>query len=397
MEANSYQSSYIIKRDPYFYGGKQEEYVSLAEKAIDFGLKTIIDERKNNTDPALIYHKVTQVLQKARHDIAMQHQPEKADFFGIRRDDKNKPKGNFANSYTPLSGVQYEEYNAKFMDRLIKTLNKIPHDLKTFSKKSITVNETILNMKCSFEAELMEVKDVVERKYTAYPTIEELSIALGIKNKTLDEIIEDYSLMKKLKAEHKDLHERIMMSCMMIQVNVNYPSPSDLNPIDVTRIIRRERKNFFVMGTLRLELEKGKMFCISKRLTWLYQDWDQDPVERMRKHSNAYIIHQDTFLIERTENACAQIFADAINWDKNTSTLDTLKEKVALLRFVYGNCMPCHRGDGAIGDWLELDIYRYHGFKNTKHNAAVLPCFELLATTRISEYLTDYKNTITVQ
>jgi hypothetical protein len=33
-------------------------------------------------------------------------------------------------------------------------------------------------------------------------------------------------------------------------------------------------------------------------------------------------------------------------------------------------------GDGAIGDWLELILYRYHGFEKTQHNSSLLPCIE---------------------
>lgn len=392
---SNYSPSYITNRKPQLYGGKQEEYVKFANEAIESGLNLIIEERKNKTDPVLIYHKVTQALQKARHDIALKHQPELADDFGIRRDDSNRPDG-FKDSYTPLSGVQYQEYNAKFMDRLIKVLNKIPHDLKKFSKNSITVNEKILNMKYSFEVELLNTQDPEQVKSITQPTHNELCEALNIKDKTFSEIMEDNALKKQLKTSNKALYDRNTISHMIYDLNQNFPSPD--NPeINLERLIRCERKNIYVIGTLRLELEKGQMFCISKRITWLYQDWVQDPIERMRQHSNAYILHQDPFLLERTENACAQIFADAINWNRKTSSLDALKEKVALLRFVYGNSMPCFRGDGAVGDWLELDIYRYHGFKNTKHNAKVLPCFELLSTTRLSEYIEAYKTTITVK
>ena len=161
-------------------------------------------------------------------------------------------------------------------------------------------------------------------------------------------------------------------------------------------MIRFEKKNIYVLGTLHLELEPDKIVCIARHLTWMYQDGEQDPVDRMREHSVNFVIHQDPFLIERTQNACSRIFADILAWD-TTKSLDSLKDNIALLRFVYGYSMPCNRGDGAVGDWLELALYRHHGFEHSKHNSKLLPCFELLSTIALSQYLQEYRKTIVVE
>ena len=72
-----------------------------------------------------------------------------------------------------------------------------------------------------------------------------------------------------------------------------------------------------------------------------------------------------------------------------------LQQKIAVFRYVYGFCAPCLRGDGAIGDWLEIALYRFHGFENARHNPHCLPCFELF-TLSVNEYLKRYPATIII-
>lgn len=55
-ETNNYQPSYITDKSPNFYGGEQEEYIKLAEQAIDSGVNVISDGIKNKEDLALTYH-----------------------------------------------------------------------------------------------------------------------------------------------------------------------------------------------------------------------------------------------------------------------------------------------------------------------------------------------------
>ncbi len=388
-------SSYILERDPLFYGGRQEEYLALSEQAIASSVNLISDEIINKTALHIIYHKVVSTLQNARHEIALQHQPEKAHLFGIRRDNPKIHQGPFT---TPITGLfaQYEEYNKKYIERLIKILAKIPHDLKTFHKTSSVVHEKVMGKKCSFQVELISLEESDKRKYSKILSQQEFHEALGISDKSPQEILNDYELMERLKLEQKDLYDRIILTDILFHIASVFPSPSLKGRVDEESVFRFEKKNIYVLGTLRLELEPNRMVCIARQLTWMYQDWQQDPVDRMREHSVNYVIHQDPFLIERTQNACSQIFADILAWD-STKPLDSLKDNIALLRFVYGNSMPCCRGDGAIGDWLELALYRYHGFEDTKHNGNRLPCFELLSTTALSQYLQDYKETIVVK
>lgn len=387
-------SNYLIQKSPMFYGGKQDEYSKMAEQAIASSVNLISEEITSGTELFKIYDKVTSFLQNARHEIALKHQPEKAHLFGIRRYDAKVHQESYA---PPMTGLYspYEEYNTKYIERLTHILARIPHTLRSFEKTSISTHEIIMGKNCSFEVELLDLDQLSKRKYTAIPSEQDLQKALGIKNKSALEIIKDYDLMNRLKIEEKDLYNRIGINPILCHINTVFPTPLDTRP--VTNLFQRhERKNIYVLGTLRLEIEPKKMVCLTKHLTWMYQDYVQDPVSRMKEHSVDFVIHQDPFLIERTQNACGQIFADILKWDHSKS-MDSLKDNIALLRFIYGNSMPCSRGDGAIGDWLELALYRHHGFIDTKHSNDRLPCFELLSTTNLSQYLQTYKDTTTVK
>jgi hypothetical protein len=202
--------------------------------------------------------------------------------------------------------------------------------------------------------------------------------------------------MNRLKTEHKDLYERISIGSVLREINERFPSPAMEGMSGLENVVRFEKKSVYALVTLRYEIEPNKMVCLARHLTWMYQDWSQDPIDRMRDHSVDFVIHQDLFLIERTQKFCAQIFKEILSWDK-AQPVEELKNRVALLRFVYGNSMPCSRGDGAIGDWLELALYRHHGFKEVEHKKDQLPCFELLSTIKLSDYLKNYSRTITIK
>ena len=391
-QSGLYQPSYITDQQPNFYGGQQKDYIELAECAIASGVKTIADGIKKRIDSAEIYQKLIDDYQKARHEIALKHQPEKAHFFGIRRDALDK-KNPFITTYTGLYHP-YAKYNQKFIQQLIKVLHQIPHDLKTFSKTSTTLKETVLGKKYSFEVQLLEGHAL--RDLFTPPSQEELYKALAIKVEHTQTIFENYEITKRLKNDHKKLYDRLTLFYLINDLNNKFPPESARGQINEDAVIRYEKKNIYVWATVRLELEPNKMYCIARHLTWMYQTYSDDPINRMKEHSVDFVVHQDPFLLERTQQACAKIFTDALAWS-NEDSLEKLKDQVALLRFVYGNSMPCCRGDGAIGDWLELAIYRHHGFTQTRHNNKVLPCFELLSCTSLTEYLKEYRNTIIVE
>lgn len=388
-------TSYLTDRLPDHYGGRQQEYLEVAERTIESGVCLIAEEMQKKSDPLAIYHTLIKVYQVARHNLALHHQTKKASLFGVRRDDPAIQERSYLTPYTRLID-QYDEYNKKHLDQLIPILRKIPHDLQRFFKTSFTKQGDALGRHYSFQIELLDGAELQKRKYMEIPSTKELQEALGIQDKTVEEIVHDFECMGRLKKERKDLYDQLVMSSIVIDLNRMFPSPKARGKVEERDIARFEWKSLYVLTTLRLEIEEGKMACMGRHLTWMYQDHVTDPINRMRGHSADYVIHQDPFLIERTQQFCAKIFAEILAWNR-TKPVDDLKDRVALLRYTYAYSMPCTRGDGAVGDWLEFTLYRHHGFVKTRHARDQLPCFEPLSTIDLSDYIKNYRKTVIVE
>jgi len=151
-------------------------------------------------------------------------------------------------------------------------------------------------------------------------------------------------------------------------------------------------KSGFVQAKVSLQID-NKLYSLGSHLTWYYLDHQNDPVERMKERSVSTVLHQDPFLIEDI----SKVFKKAILWDKNQETEQSLKDSVALVRYMYAYSMPNFRGYGAIGDWIEMIIYNFHGFTNTHYKPDILPPFEPLACLTLDDYLQRYDETIEVK
>ena len=287
----------------------------------------------------------------------------------------------------------YTEYNVSFLKELAEKIAPMEHTLKEWKQTRIRYTERQLGRKMRTDIEVLTVPSIAEQELAREITLFELNEMLGTDKKE-DQMARDWELNKKLKRVFPDFYKRISRHNMLMSLIKYHPSP-----------VRKEDgslegnednlKCLYPISTIRVQV-KGKLYAIGTHITWMYMTLRTDPVERMIKCSKASVIHQDVFLIEDTLQAIAEIFSEAILWDKKAEELEALKDKVALIRFMYAFCMPCLRGDGAIGDWMELAVYKYHGFKNTRHNSKTMPCFEPLASTSFSSYRERYNETIEI-
>ena len=379
-------SNYITDRRPDFYGGQQAEYLEFADQTINDGVVQLRTGMGGKKDPSELFFELLGTYQRKRHEIALKHQTKNGEKFGEPRTGKDVPGVGFA--LTGLYG-QYEEYNTLFKEQLFPLIFKMSHNLREFYEKKTFVEETCLGRKIKFA---LEVKDTAETKeLTSPPTEAQVQAALGT-DKSYEEIQNDYGLMLRLKKERPEWYQKLNMRRILDQLNIDFPSPFQSGICEGNM---GNLKNLYVIGTLRIQIE-DKMYAISRYVTWLYTDYSIDPVVRMMEHSKVYIVHQDTFLIDETLQEISRVFAKAVLWNKEKDSLKGLKETVALIRFLFAHCMPSSRGDGAIGDWLELTIYRYHGFSDTRYNPNKLPCFEALSTLFLSTYVRNYADIITV-
>ncbi|MCH9616820.1 MAG: hypothetical protein SP4CHLAM5_00940 [Chlamydiia bacterium] len=376
------------------YGGVKGHnlYLKLSEETIASSVKLIQERVESSTPAADIFFKLFDFLRKKRGQIAQATQTPNAETFGALRTFKKitMPFQQFGAVRTSL----YLRYNKRFITQLAKKMGPMDRSLTEWKQREIKYGETVFNRKVAFQVEVLTQKNLRAQRIVEDITEKELQALLGTE-KTGTEIYKDWNLMLRLKQKHSEVYQRIAKSAQLKQLITCYPSPkkdSEGKPIgDLSTL-----KNLFVFSTVRIEINR-KLYALGKQLTWMYTTHRTDPVERMKEHSQAIVIHQDVFLIDETLKAIAQVFGQAILWDKKTQALEELKDKVALIRFMYAFCMPCLRGDGAIGDWMELAIYKYHGFLKTRHNSKMLPCFEPLASTSLSSYRKRYDKTIKIE
>ncbi|MCH9703774.1 MAG: hypothetical protein K0U13_03195, partial [Chlamydiae bacterium] len=71
------------------------------------------------------------------------------------------------------------------------------------------------------------------------------------------------------------------------------------------------------------------------------------------------LLHQDLHLLPDTIKALGTMYSEALA----APDFETLKERVALFRWSYGNACPNWRGDGAVGNMFELAAYIAKGHR----------------------------------
>lgn len=343
-------SSYLYDKAPSLYGGKQDEYLQFSEDAINQGVQKIQSAVGSKKDLTVLFHEVLKLFQTKRAEIAKKHTPDEASHFGTSRTD-NTLGGYFA--ATPLA-FPYEKYNRIYLKQLGQILPGI-------KDKKASSEETALGRRLKFEVEVLDIAELAKRTKPA-------------SFNTSENVANNLPLLQQLKKAAPATYQALSLSTFIGDFLHRF---GDLG-------------EHLVLGTLRIEINQ-KLYAASRYLTF----FNTDPVQKTAKASESLIGHQDTFLIDETLKDISKIFAEAINHDSEKD-LQGLKDRVALLRFIYSHCTPCVRGDGAIGDWLELAIYRYHGFAKSRFNQERLACFETLASISLSRYLKEYDSIITV-
>jgi hypothetical protein len=387
-------SSYLYQLAPDKYGNKQDDYLARSEFAIQetvLRMQNGVQAKEKLTD---VFFEIQPKLSKIRHELAVDHSTEDAPLFGNFRAAPESPPCEEDGYISPLTRFEdsYKKYNRIFMEQLSKIMAPMKRTPKTFDQKEIQTEETILGIKNSCTVKILEGADLFP--LLDYPEDAELQSILNTK-KSLTEIVKDYALMKELKIKDPKLYERCSMRSYFEYLKYSFPSPVRISN-NTFQGNTDNLKNLYAIATVELEID-GNPVQMSRYLTWLYQDFKNDPVERMKNRSTAIVIHQDPFLIDPTLQEIAKVFEKCMLWNREKETLQDLKNRVFLFRFLYANCMPNSRGDGAIGDWLEIALYRFHGFAKTRHNSERLPCFEPLASLSLSHYLERYNQTITVE
>ncbi|MCX6990875.1 MAG: hypothetical protein NTX49_07435 [Chlamydiae bacterium] len=404
LTSTSSHASYITERNPGKYGGRQEDYISQSHRAIEVATRQIGVGVSEGKDVTALFYEVLRDLSAARQNIAIAHGTNSAESFGRKRELPCTPEelargenARYIGAFTLLDGEEYSEYNSLFLDRLQRALRTLRHDIRGFSQTTYEETKKVLGRVNKFSAEVL-TGEVLLRLGTI-PTIEELNAAITIEGRKPENIIDfvnSREAMLSLKSSAPDLDKRLRMSHYLKALAIECPSPTKMATPSGEVIVAGNPgnlKSMYVLATNRLEVD-GKLYAISQYLTWMYCNYSEDPVDRMKRHSKVMVIHQDTFLIETTLKNIAKIFQEAILWNRDKEGLTDLKNKVALLRYEFSHNMPFQRGSAAIAEWLEAAVYRYHGFTEFRHVKTSLTDLEALTSLTVDDFMKRYDRTI---
>ena len=309
-----------------------------------------------------------------RNQIAKDHHSACAQIFGAPRS-YDRSTQDIVYSCTFLSD-QYTEYNKIFMAQLLPFITSMQRN----GLKAATTIDCCLSHTNQIDLELVSGEEL--QLYKSETIENEVEKLLG-RRLSFATIMHDSATLHAIRSRSMTLYKVLMKSMGIEHIYRSFPKK-----------LEAESNTTFVIGTFRFELTK-KMYSMSRFFTW-FDNSTPDPIKTMDSDSIVAIFHQDPFLIEDTLQVIKQMFKNALSWNRDRDSLEDLKDRTSLFRFTFVQCTPSHRGDGSIGDWLELVIYLFHGFINTKFNDDRLPCFEPLASLSLSRYRGTYDRIITI-
>jgi hypothetical protein len=327
-------STYIVDRSPNKYGGQQQDYLEQVNHIARETAEAFNTAVESKADLEELFHKTLASLGDARHRIAQEHGTEKADLFGVRRDQEPFPG---ISIITPL-GHPYEEYNQRLMSMLYRHLKIMEHDLEKFYEtKSKILEKKCLGRASSIEFEILTYDTLKEwpSKNYFFERYKKLCEPCSIPStetpfdpKSLRDLMENKDAMQRLKQASIEDYKRLKITEAIFEITHLYKDEG--------------KKSDWVLVTMRSEVE-GNMYAFSQYLTWLYRDFQRDPIEKMKEQSIISILHQDPFLIDPMLEDVAKIFKRAIEWKGDN--VKVLKNHVALLQYELAHAMPFIRGD----------------------------------------------------
>lgn len=380
-------SNYIYGLNPTKYGGKQHDFLAQSNLVIDTAVDNFCLAVKEGKDLTKLFYNTMELFGDTRHEIAKLHHTDDAFRFGKRRDQCGE--GELSKFYmcgmTPLYDP-YHAYNPPVIEMMQKHLKKMKHTNKEFQQVELKVaGEKCLDRNFSMDFSILTYDELKKWNTVNYEKYEELCQLCGVA-KTVKEsasvedllngLCENMKLMEILKKKSPANYKKLKLNGLMSNMYGIRP---------------KNKKSDWALVTLRLEIN-GQMFALSQYLTWMYRDYIKDPVERMKDRSVVAIVHQDPFLIEPMLKDISKVFKAALEW--NGQDVKELINTVALFEYEFVHCMPHYRGDGAIAEWFERAIFRYHHYEvNYDQNKMVT--FEAYTST-LKDFVEKYGKLVNI-
>lgn len=374
---HSGSSMFFIQQSPGRFGGKQEDYLEQVRKVVSETANQIEESVKAKKNLEAVFSEILNNLAKTRSAIAIKHQTKNHELFGAFRGQDGVDTDLMM---TPLDNV-YSRYNDHLLKTIQTHLKKMRHNKEKFEQTALKVQEKVFGRQTSWDISILPGEKLSEW----YPTYsEDTFIALcsrcGIPPMNAGTSVDDYFKTMLEKKNLKLIRER---------------SIEDYKKLKFMWLISDIASAFlvprtdWVLITVRCEIQ-GKLYALTQYLTWMCRNITDDPVEYMStRPDKTYItlIHQDPFLIKDSLTEIAKVFKKAVEW-KPEEGLEALTRLIAEITYLFSHAMPLKRGSAAVGEWLEMAIYQYHGF-NIKYAEGICVNMEAL-TLSYKEFIEKY-------
>jgi Avirulence protein len=363
------ESNYIIHRDANRFGGNQAHFLETSRTVVESGVSQIKKSIGENGNLQELFSTLLASFVEARRAIALSKHTPDAEYFGLKR---INVIGMIES--TPLSGV-YGEYKDKILSLFEMTLNgSLPQE------KTIKADRH-LDRSCFFEVEAFSQQEIDRREWNDYIPLQKTDLPnydkadklhktrIQIQQKEASNPIyapdqQNLKLfnqnLKELKDSYSSFYQHLKMFEILGAIENEY------------RHAPQPPYNTYLFGKLRIEID-GRKVALSE---YFIPTLRSNPIRSMRNYT-AIIIHQDRFLIEDLLKEIAIVFERAIRSD--SSKLEELKDRAALVRYLFAHAMPYVRGSAAIGEWFEKTIYRFHGYECT-YNTRMMGDLEALTS-----------------
>lgn len=366
------------------YGGHraQEFYFRESERAVRDGIIKVNLHYNKKGPKKDVFWLVHDLFVQRRRAIAFASNSEGKELYGVLRDKSNKvgKKG-----IVPVTCL-YKGYAKLLKTHLVHYMKDMKRDFRDFQDRKCFHRGEIRGVRWDLSIEIYSEKELRSKKLADIPTRQEMIDHCDDRDEEGLKVFREGRIPK--------FSDNLRWISSLYQAKDDFPSPTRL--LDGTfEGNTTYLKSLFLMATERMEVD-GIMRVVGQHHTWMYQTYQSDIVERMVKYSECYAVHSDEIQVSDLMKGVASLFHRAISWthiydsENNLSNFDDLQFLVIQIRRIYGFCMFALRGGGAIGDWIEMTIYRFHGFFNVRHSDETLPAYEAISGLSLENYIHRY-------
>lgn len=354
----------------------------------------LIQEKNDKEDLTHLFFTILPELGEQRHHLAEKNGIEN-NFFGITRElSINNPDKHFYRFITTALGKDsYLKYNRLFIERVTLLLSDLNlNDLNSCVR--VSTQEDIAGYTIKFELEILEDDFYKKEVVQSTKHIEAAAELIGLDSISFEQF---FCFLKNippnlflfLQENHPELFMKIRMRDEFMATIIS----------KITTLHHEGDPKYtythhiYAKTTISYE---DKTHELSRYYLWL-DTTNESPIEAMKEHNIAIILHQDASLIPISLEKISDLFKRAIQWNKSIESTDELIHDVGMFRYLFAHVMPFYRGSATIGEWLESIIYQYHGFTQFSHNKEKPADLEALTATNLSQFLSAYPETMQLE